>query len=112
MKHIIFSTVVLSLSLCSLGLAQTEELHGTIDVTYLTSRIWRGFDYYADDHSAIEPSIDIDLYGTGFGVNVFYSRTITGGFENSQTMALTLSYTNSLFGGETYLPDYKTGWVY
>lgn len=92
--------------------AQEAQLSGTIDVTYLTSRIWRGFDYFADDHSAIQPSIDIDLYGTGFGVNVLYSRAVTGGLENSQTMALTLSYTNSLFEGETYLTDYKTGWVY
>ncbi|MEE9371129.1 MAG: hypothetical protein V3W45_06635, partial [Sedimentisphaerales bacterium] len=59
-KTILVSVVIL---LCSTGFAQAQEgeLHGSAGLTYLSSYIWRGFDYYADDHSAIQPSIDLDL---------------------------------------------------
>jgi hypothetical protein len=110
-KGILLIAVIL-LSAGGLVQAQEEKLSGTIDVTYLSSYIWRGFDYYADDHSAIQPSIDIDLYGTGFGVNVLWSRAISGGFENAERISVALYYGSSLFLDESYNTDYKIGWVY
>ncbi|MHC4482703.1 MAG: hypothetical protein ACYSW4_04065 [Planctomycetota bacterium] len=110
-KGILLIAVVL-LSTAGLVQAQEGQLSGTIDVTYKSSYIWRGFDYYADDHSAIQPSIDLDLYGTGFGVNVMWSRAISSGFENTERISLALYYGNNLFEGETYATNYKLGWVY
>ena len=104
--------VVVLLSTAGFTQAQDGELSGTVDVTYLSSYIWRGFDYYANDHSAIQASIDTDLYGTGFGVKVLSGRAISSGFENSEDLDVTLYYSNSLFEGETYVTNYKTGWVY
>ena len=110
-KGILLAATIL---LFAAGFAQAEEdrLSGTIDVTYLSSFIWRGFDYYADDHSAIQPSVDLDLYGTGFGVNVMWSRAISAPLENAERMSVALYYGNSCFDGETYNTDYKIGWVY
>jgi len=105
-KGILLVAVVL-LSAVSFARAQEGELSGTLDVTYLSSYIWRGFDYYADGHSAIQPSIDLDLYGTGFGVNVLWSRAIGDEFENAERISTTLYYANSING-----TDYKVGWVY
>jgi len=105
-KGILLVAVVL-LSAVSFAQAEEGELTGTIDVTYLSSYIWRGFDYYADGHSAIQPSIDLDLYGTGFGINVLWSRAIGGEFENAERISTTLYYANSING-----TDYKVGWVY
>lgn len=112
MKKGILLTVVGLLTTTGLVQAQERQLSGTLDVTYLTSYIWRGFDYYANDHSAFQPSVDVDLYGTGFGVNVQWSRAISAPYENAERIAIALYYANSLFEGERYATDYKVGWVY
>jgi len=116
-KGILLAAVIL---LGTAGFAQAqEELSGTIDVTYLSAYIWRGFDLYPGAHGegAIQPSIDLDLYGTGLGLNVLWSRANTGkvknlSFENAEEIDLTLSYSSSLYEYETYATDYAVGWVY
>ena len=58
-------------------------LRGVIDVSYVSRFIWRGYDVYANNHSAFQPSIDLDLFGTGFGLNVWMSRANGSGFEDT-----------------------------
>ena len=118
MKKGILLTAVILLSTAGFAQAQ-EELSGTIDVTYLSAYMWRGFDRYQGAHGegAIQPSIDLDLYGTGFGLNVLWSRANTSkvkdlSFENEEEIDLTLSYSSSLYEYETYATDYSVGWVY
>ncbi|MHC4157477.1 MAG: hypothetical protein ACYSSO_00205 [Planctomycetota bacterium] len=110
-KMILVSVVIL---LCSAGFAQAQEgeLHGSAGLTYLSSYIWRGFDYYADDHSAVQTGINLDLYGTGIGVDVTLMRAISAPFENAERISVGLSYANSFFDGENYATEYTTGWVY
>jgi len=122
-KGILLVAVIL---LSTVGFAQAQdELTGTIDVTYLSAYIWRGFDLNQGAHGegVIQPSIDLDLYGTGFGLNVFWSRANTGNvnkgtsgtsgsLENLEELDLTLSYNGSLFDYETYATDYSVGWMY
>lgn len=112
MKKLVLLTAVILLSTAGLAQAQEAELHGVVDITYQSSYIWRGFDWYPEGHSAIQPSIDLDLYGTGFGVNFLWSRANTGGFENKEWLITTLYYGNSLFEGEAYATNYTVGWVY
>jgi len=112
MKKAILLIAVILLSTAGLAQAQEAELHGVIDITYQSSYIWRGFDWYPEGHSAIQPSIDLDLYGTGFGINLLWSRSNASGFENKEWLITTLYYGNSLFEGEAYATDYKIGWVY
>ena len=109
-KGILLATVIL-LSTAGFAQAQEGELSGTIDLTYLSKYIWRGFALY-DSQSAIQPSIDLDLYGTGLGLNVLLSRANTSGFENAEEIDLTLSYSSSCFEYETYATDYMVGWMY
>ena len=110
-KGILIIAVIL-LSTAGFAQAQEKKLSGTIDITYLSSYIWRGFDYYADDHSAFQTGIGIDLYGTGFGMDVRLTRAISAPFENAETLSVGLHYGNNLFEAETYATDYKVGWVY
>lgn len=110
MKKGILLTAVVLLSTAGFAQAQ-DELSGTVDLTYLSKYIWRGFALY-DSQSAIQASIDLDLYGTGFGLNVLWSRANTNGFENAEEIDLTLSYSSSLFEYETYATDYTVGWMY
>ncbi len=111
-KKAILLTVVILLSVGALAQAQERKLSGTVDVTYLSKYIWRGFDLYDDDHSAIQPSIDIDFYDTGFGMSVLMSRANQSGFENAEWWIYTLYYKNTAFEDETYATDYKVGWGY
>jgi len=112
MKKQILLVVVVLLSVAGLTQGQDGDLHGSLDVTYLSSYIWRGFDYYADDHSAIQPSVSLDLYGTGLGLDVVWTRAINGGFENSERINVALTYGNSLLEGDTCATNYTVGWVY
>ena len=111
-KKGILLTAVILLSVAGLVQAQEGELGVTFDITYVSRYIWRGFDVYPNNHDAIRPSIDIDFYGTGFGVKLLSSRALGSGFENAEELDITLYYGNSLFEGETYATDYQIGWVY
>jgi hypothetical protein len=111
MRKLIIAAVLFVLCISFASVAQ-EELSGKVDVTYLTSKIWRGFDYYADDHSGVGTTVDLDLYDSGFGVKLYYARAINGGFENEQDLAGTLYYGNSLMQGQSNQMDYTVGWTY
>jgi hypothetical protein len=109
-KGILLSAVIL-LGTAGLIQAQQGELHGVVDVTYQSKFIWRGFDVY-EDKSAIQPAIDVDLFGTGFGINVTGHRANSSGFEDSERWDYNLYYQNRLFGDESYATNYRLGWVY
>ena len=110
MKKGILVTVVILFATLSVVQAQEGELNGTIDVTYLSKYVWRGFDIYGDK-SAIQPSIDLDLYGTGFGINVMGHMANSSEYVNGERWDYTLYYCNSLFEGESYATNYRLGWV-
>jgi len=110
MKKVILLTAVILLSATTFTQAQ-EELTGTVDVTYLSQYIWRGFEMWGNQ-SIIQPSIDLDLYGTGLGLNVIWKRANTSGYESAEQLDFTLSYSNSLYEYETYATDYQVGWMY
>ena len=87
-------------------------LHGVIDATYVSRFIWRGYDVYANNHSAFQPSVDLDLFGTGFGINVWMSRANGSGFENAEWLTYTPYYRGVFFADERYATYYKVGYTY
>jgi hypothetical protein len=107
----ILVTVVFLLAIVGIAQAQDSELHGSVDLTYQSKYIWRGFDVYGEK-SAIQPSIDVDLFGTGFGVNVMGHRANSSGYEVAERWDYTLYYQNGLFQNEAYALMYRLGWVY
>jgi len=110
-KKRILLVVVILLSAVGLCQAATDELHGTIDVTYLSKWVWRGFTVYGKQ-SAIQPSIDLDLYGTGFGVSAMGHRANSSGYEASERWDYSLYYGNKLWDTESYATNYRISWVY
>jgi len=111
MKKEILIGVVILLAAVSTGYAQEGELHGSVDVTYQSKYLWRGIDVY-DDKSAIQPSVMLDLYGTGFGVSLEGHRANSSGFESTERWDFTLFYKNALFADESYATQYMIGWRY
>jgi hypothetical protein len=112
-KRILVATVIV---LAFGGLVQAQmqsqdsDLHGYVDVTWSSLYVWRGFDVYGDK-TAIHPSVDLSLGNTGFGVNATGHLSATGSQE-FQRWDYTLYYQNSLFQGESYITQYRLGWVY
>jgi hypothetical protein len=104
-------TAVFLLAMVGIVQAQNSELHGSVDLTYQSKYIWRGFDVY-NDKSAVQPSLDLDLFGTGLGVNVMGHRANSSGYENAERWDYTLYYQNGLFQDEAYAMMYRLGWVY
>ena len=111
MERKILVTVVFLLAVGSFAQAQSSELHGSFDFTYQSKYLWRGFDIYGDK-SAIQPSLDLDLFGTGLGVSVMSHRANSSGFENGERWDYTLYYQNGLYMDEDYALMYRLGWVY
>jgi hypothetical protein len=111
MGRIILVTVVFLLVVGSFAQAQDPELHGSVDFTYQSKYVWRGFDVY-DDKSAMQPSLDLDLFGTGFGVNLMSHRANSSGFEATERWDYMLYYQNILCPDQTHALMYRLGWVY
>ena len=98
---------------CAMSFAQAQEteLHGSLDLTFQSQYVWRGFTIFGNK-SATQPSIDLDLFGTGLGVNVMAHIANSSGYVNGERWDYNLYYQNMLFPDEMYATMYRLGWVY
>ena len=111
-KAIMMVTLLASVLCCVDTYAGEGELHGTLDLSYVSRYIWRGYDAYPDNNGAYQPTLDLDLWQTGFGLTVFWSRADVSGFENSEWLSYTAYYKGMAFEEEAYATAYKTGYTY
>lgn len=110
MKQIVLLAAIVLMAVTVPVQAQ-GELHGAIELTYQSKYLWRGIDVYGDK-SAIQPSVILDLYGTGFGISVEGHRPNSSGYETTERWDYTLFYKNALFMDESYAIQYMLGWRY
>ena len=105
--------ITMGVLLATVNMAQAEDskLHGWIGMEIGSEYIWRGFDVY-DDHAAIHPSVNLDLFQTGFGMNVTGHRAMTNGFESSERWDYNVYYQHMFFGDKKYAIANRIGWVY
>jgi hypothetical protein len=98
---------------CSVAFVQAQEtdLHGSFDLTYQSQYVWRGFTIFGSK-GAIQPSLDVDLFGTGFGVNVMGHIPTSSGYVNAERWDYSLYYQNMLCPDEAHAIMYRLGWVY
>ncbi|MHC4575015.1 MAG: hypothetical protein ACYS76_12935 [Planctomycetota bacterium] len=106
----ILVTVVVLLCVAGFAHAQEGELHGYVDLTYQSKYVWRGFNIFGSQ-GAVQPTLDLDLYGTGFGLN-FMGHMATKDNVNAERWDFTLYYHNALFQDECYATNYLLGWRY
>lgn len=110
MKRMLFAVAVVLFVLGGMSWAEKGELHGGVGVTYSTKYIWRGFDVY-DDKDAIHPFVDVDLFGTGFGINITGHRA-SSDHELTERWDYMVYYQNRAFVDEPYQMNYRFGYVY
>jgi hypothetical protein len=108
-KEAILLTVVVFLSAAGFAHAQ-DELKGSVDLTYQSKYIWRGFDVY-NDKSAVQTSINLDLFGSGFGVGLTGHRANSSGYENLERWDYMVYYGGKLFEDEMYATNWRMGYV-
>lgn len=108
---LVLSMLVLS---CLAGLVQAEErkLGVTLDTTYVSKYMWHGFNFYGHNNAAVQPSVDLDLWGTGFGATVWASWATESGSRNLEEFDYILYYGNRVFEDTPYSTDYTLSWLY
>lgn len=111
------SVLLLAGSAMAINLAG-QEVATTVDLTYMSKYIWRGFDLY-DDTSAWQPSVNMQ-WDNGFGANVWASYAGSGGTlvpgtdvgrVNGTEYDYTLTYSGSVLEN-CWQTDYTVGWRY
>lgn len=111
MNKSILAGMVLLFAVGGVVQAQEGELHGSLDVTYQGKYIWRGFDVY-NDKSAVQPTLNLDLFETGLGFRADGHRANSSGHENTERWDYTLFYRNAVCPDEDYAMNYLIGYTY
>lgn len=87
-------------------------LTGSIDLTYQSKYIWRGFDVFGNDDPAMQLTGNLDFFDTGFGMNVVGHRAIGGGHENDERWDYNFYYGNVLLPEDVLQTDFRIGFVH
>ena len=91
------------------GLVQAEEngeLGVTLDITYMSKWLSKGAEAYGQQ-GALFKTIDLDFYGTGFGVKVTHRNAMASGYADKQRFDYRPYYKNVLFEGASYATNYN-----
>ncbi len=90
------------------GLAKSDgnNIGVALDFTYVSKNVWRGFQTLGA-RGAIRPSMDLNFYNTGFGVNLGWQHAVGDG-QDSQWIPLTLYYLNK-FGSDRWTTTFEVG---
>ncbi len=95
-----------------------SRLGVALDTTWVSKYVWRGYDLF-DDHAALQPSVDVDLFGTGFSMNAWGaipmgtgSNNQGGGINQWQEYDYTLAYSKTLFAEERYAVELGANYIY
>jgi hypothetical protein len=101
---------------CGTVSAAESKLGVDVDLAWASKYIWRGLDL-GDNKAAFQPSINFDLWGSGFSANIWGSWL--GGPTNGAESALTteeldysFTYANSLMTNEASQVDYSLTYTY
>lgn len=104
--------LVAAVLLSTAGLAQGEDKIGaTFDITYMSKLMDKGGEYYGQKGGFLQ-TLDLDLWGTGFGVAVGHREAISSGYVNKERFDYVIHYGNSMFDGETYKTNYSLAWIF
>ena len=76
MKKALFVTAIILLGPVAPAQAQQNDLSITLDFSYHTKWLSKGVEAYGQK-GAFFSTVDLDFYGTGFGLNVTQADTLT-----------------------------------
>lgn len=108
-KKILLMAMVTLLGTAGLTQGKDKKLGVTFDLTYVSKWLSKGSEVYGQQGALFE-TIDLDLWGTGFGAAVTHRSATASGYVDKERFDYKVYYGNSLFDGESYLTKYKFFW--
>ena len=108
MRTKILLIVVVLLGSAGITLAEEGKLGVSLDLTYTSKWLSKGIPAYGSKGGLFK-TIDVDLYGTGFGMKVTHRNATSSGYVDKQRFDFRPYYKNKLFEGETYATNYNIG---
>lgn len=117
MKKLVLLIAVVLFGMVAPVLAAEGDLHGDIGYTYDTMYVWRGFTVWGG-HSGSNPFINLDLFGSGFGLSTEgHWANGTGnngpvGYSDEERWDYSLFYQNKISAGDALETDYKVSYIY
>ncbi len=107
MKRILLAAIMVLLSIGSLNAMGDEKKLGiTFERQYHSMWLSKGARGYGQ-HGALFETIDLDFYGSGFGVKTTHRSAIGSGYVDKERFDFRPYYKNQLFGGESYAMNYN-----
>lgn len=91
---------------------EPKPLGITLDGTYVSKYVWRGYEIF-NNHAAFQPSINWDLFGSGFSVNVW--GAIPCGSSAGQDLTetdYTVGYATQFFVDGRWAVDFRLNYIY
>jgi len=112
MKNLVLMAILAVLAVAGLARAEADKITTTLDLSFVSKYIWRGFDLM-DDKASWQPSVNFD-FGNGWNVNVFSAWPGASGSSEWSTVNATnfqyaLLYKNSVDNGGVKT-DYTVGY--
>ncbi|MFQ6036157.1 MAG: hypothetical protein ACE5NM_09985, partial [Sedimentisphaerales bacterium] len=118
----ILLTVVIffaGVSICNSQENADAKLGFDVDATFVSKYLWHGYDLL-DDKAAFQPSVNIDLYGTGLSVNWWASYPASAGFSSTLGASrvdateydYTVAYNHTLLEKTSYATDITANYIY
>jgi len=104
-RKILLMTIVV-LSLAVPAQAEEKKLGVTFDLTYTSKWMSKGVEAYGQKGGLFK-TIDIDLYGTGFGLKVTHRNAISSGYVDKQRFDYRPYFKSRLFEDTSYATDYN-----
>ena len=112
MKRILLTAIIMLWSIVPVVAAEQEqELGVTFDIQYHSKWLSKGVEAYGQQGAFFE-IIDLDLYGSGFGLQVIHRHATGSGYVNKQRFDYRPYCTGKLFEEEPYAMNYNIGVEY
>ena len=114
-KRMLLTAGLLVLSMTALGNAQSlskttnlqeSKIGVTLDLTYVSKWLSKGVRAYGNKGGLFK-TIDLDFYGTGFGIKTTHRNATSGGYVDNQRFDFRPYYKNCLFEDTAYLTNYN-----
>lgn len=92
--------------------AEVSTPSATLQVDYLSRYLLYGFDMLPDDDQAIQPSLTVDLWDSGFTFRALGSWALESDKEDTEEMDYTLAYTTSMMQDDAMQMDVTLNYTY
>lgn len=84
---------------------EEKKLGVTLDLTYTSKWLSKGIEAYGSKGGLFK-TIDLDFYGTGFGLNITHRNATSSGYVDQQRIDYRPYYKGSLFDDTRFLTKY------